>query len=107
MGERVEINIDMNVRCPQCGKKGARMIDGKARECLGCMVKNLKAGKYDNALKAKAPRPPGYYWVRQRDGWLAALWDSAWDAWWIPGSDEPHADNNFDEIGPRVPPYAP
>lgn len=41
------INIDMDAKCKQCGKKGA--INGGI--CLNCVMKNLRAGKYESRLK--------------------------------------------------------
>lgn len=46
------INIDMDRKCSQCGRKGAGAKNGI---CLGCLAKNLKAGKYDHILKGKGP----------------------------------------------------
>ena len=42
------ININLDERCKQCGKKGA--VNGNI--CLKCINKNIKNGVYDKELKA-------------------------------------------------------
>lgn len=45
------ITIDLNVKCPRCGKKGAtRTPTGKVNVCLKCYVKALRAGEFDQVL---------------------------------------------------------
>ena len=41
------ITIDMGKKCKQCGRKGA--ADGGI--CMRCILKNMRAGKYDHLLK--------------------------------------------------------
>lgn len=47
MADVPTININMDKKCTQCGKKGA-MDNGL---CLKCVTKNLRAGRYDNIIK--------------------------------------------------------
>lgn len=43
-----EINLD--VKCPKCGKPGATMVDdsGKYGPCLKCVLKNIEKTIYEN-----------------------------------------------------------
>ena len=49
---KIEIKIDENVKCKQCGKGGA--VNGNI--CMECVNKNLKKGKYDKIIKSNQPK---------------------------------------------------
>jgi len=38
----VTIHVDMDVRCPWCGAKGARIVDGEAQPCLACVLRKIE-----------------------------------------------------------------
>ena len=50
------IRIDLEVKCPRCGKKGATLTPtGKANICLQCYAKAVTAGEFDHLWKTKKP----------------------------------------------------
>ena len=45
----LEIHIDMDRNCDNCGKGGAT----PSGYCMACVAKQIKAGKFDNIIKEK------------------------------------------------------
>lgn len=44
-------------------------------------------------------REPGYYWCRKVAVWIVV--EFRYEAWWLPGLNEPVYDEYFDEIDER------